>query len=103
MNLIKITGNLVNKPELTFCEESRRYLYQFCVAVNRPNGSGLTDFIPCCANITHGDKNDMKLKYFNKGDKIQVTGALTTRRYEDRYKQKRTAFEIECNEIAYGF
>lgn len=38
-------------------------------------------------------------KYFTKGQEIAIEGELTSRSYEDKQGNKRTAFELTCEQI----
>ena len=38
-------------------------------------------------------------KYAHKGSKIAVTGKLTSRQYEDKQGNKRTAYEVVCDTV----
>jgi single-strand DNA-binding protein len=49
------------------------------------------DFIPL---VIWNQPAEYLCRYASKGTKIAVTGKLTTRKYEDKSGNKRTAFEV---------
>lgn len=63
----------------------------FTLAVKRPRVKDVTDFI----NITaFGQTAEYLGKYARKGALIEVSGVLTSRKWEDKNGNKRTAFEV---------
>lgn len=90
MNNINITGNLTKDIEVR-STQSGISVCSFTVAVKRPHTSDTTDFIPCTA---WRQTADFLGKYASKGRKVGISGILSSRNYEDRNGNKRTAFEI---------
>ena len=90
MNNINITGNLTKDIEVR-STQSGISVCSFTVAVKRPHTSDTTDFIPCTA---WRQTADFLGKYASKGRKVGISGILTTRNYEDKNGNKRTAYEI---------
>ena len=57
-----------------------------------------TDFINC---VAWRQQAEFLNKYFSKGDPVEVVGTLTSRSYEDKDGNKRTAFEVVCDEVSF--
>lgn len=98
MNVIAISGNITADPELKTTPDGVS-VCSFTVAVRRPNVKDKTDFINC---VAWREKAEFVTKYFHKGQKIEVDGCLTSRKWEDKNKNKRTSFEILCSNISFG-
>ena len=76
MNNAAIIGRLVKDIEIRNTETGRQ-VTTFCVAVSKDKEH--TYFIDCVA----WDKVAQNLqKYFHKGDKLGISGLITTRSYE---------------------
>lgn len=98
MNIVAESGRLVRDPELRYTSESQRAVTTFCIAVDRPGTKDKTDFLDC---VAWEQKAEFVSKYFKKGQRIEVSGVLTSRTYEDGGK-KRKAVEIRCDNIFFG-
>lgn len=90
MNIITLTGRLTSAPELKQ-STSGKSVVSVNLAVDRPYAKDVTDFIPI---VMFGQPAEYIARYAKKGSKIAVTGKLTTRNYEDKNGNKRTAFEV---------
>lgn len=90
MNTVSITGRLTADIELK-ATQSGVSVCSFTVAVKRPNIKDTTDFINC---VAWRSTAEFISKYFRKGNKIAVTGILTSRTYQDQNGKNRTAFEV---------
>lgn len=95
MNSILITGRLCQSPELRTTETGKNVM-NINVAVKRPKTKDVTDFFTV---ILWEQNADFIYRYAQKGDKVGVIGKLTTRKYEDKNGNKRTAFEIVADNI----
>ena len=93
MNVVAITGRLTDNVELKVTPNNVN-VCTFAVAVKRPNVKDKTDFINC---VAWRSTAEFISKYFSKGNKIEITGVLTSRRYEDKDGNKRTVFEVVVN------
>lgn len=90
MNSINLIGRITNDLELKQTNNGLPVV-TFSLAVDRPHAKDTTDFI----NIVAWRKTaEFCAKYFRKGQKIGVTGVLTSRRYEAQDGTKRTVFEV---------
>lgn len=102
LNKVILTGRLTAKPELK-STQSGVNVTSFSLAVGRnfKNGSGEydTDFINC---VAWRNQAEFLCKYFDKGQLVTVVGSLTSRRYEDANGNKRTAFEVVCDEVMFA-
>jgi single-strand DNA-binding protein len=95
MNSINLTGNICNDLELK-STQSGKSVITLNLAVKRPFAKDTTDFIP----LVVWDKNAEYLsRYARKGSKIAVSGKLTTRKYQDKDGNNRTAFEVVCDAV----
>lgn len=97
MNIIAISGRLTRDPELRYTK-SNKAVVSFTVATDRPGVKDKTDFIDC---IAWEKKAEFVSRYFHKGQRIEVSGILTTRNYEQD-GAKRKATEIRCDQVFFG-
>lgn len=95
MNSICITGNLTRDIELK-SSQSGLSVCTFTLAVKRPHTAETTDFIPC---VAWRQGADFLAKYARKGNRVGVTGVLTSRMYEDRDGKKRTFYEVIASAV----
>lgn len=94
LNTIILQGRLVKDPDLRSTGTGKK-VCSFTIAVDRGRNNG-ADFIPCVAWEKSGEFIN---NYFLKGDPILVQGQLTTRQYDDREGNKRTAYEVVVREV----
>lgn len=95
MNNITLTGNICNDLELKQTQNGKNVL-SFNIAVKRPFTKDTTDFIP--AVVWEQGANYLS-QYGRKGSKVAITGKLTTRKYQDKDGNNRTAFEVICDTV----
>lgn len=93
MNVVVLTGRLTDDVELKVTT-SGVHVCRFTLAVRRPNVKDTTDFINC---IAWRGTAEFISKYFSKGNKIEITGVLTSRKFEDKDGNKRTVVEVVVN------
>lgn len=97
LNTIILQGRLVKDPDLRSTNSGKK-VCTFTIAVDRARKSD-TDYIPCVAwNLTGEFVNN----YFLKGDPILVQGRLSTRKYDDRDGNRRTAYEVVVDEVNFS-
>ena len=101
MNKVELVGNLTRDPEMRQTGNGTQVAH-FTVAVTRnyksADGSKHTDFISC---VAWRKQAEFICNYFTKGMKIGVIGSIRTRSYEDKQGQRRSAFEVECDELEF--
>lgn len=95
MNNITLTGNICNDLELKTTQNGKSVL-SFNIAVKRPFTKDTTDFIPVV--VWEQGANYLN-QYGRKGSKVAITGKLTTRKYQDKDGNNRTAFEVICDTV----
>lgn len=95
MNSISLTGRLCESPELKQTNSGKSVI-STNLAVDRPFAKDVTDFIPV---VIWNQQAEYLSKYAKKGTKVGVTGKLTTRKYEDKNGNKRTAFEVVADTV----
>lgn len=95
MNTINLTGNICNDLELKTTQTGKS-VTQCNLAVKRPFSTDVTDFIPL---VIWNQPAEYLCKYAKKGSKIAVSGKLTTRKYQDKDGNNRTAFEVVCDAV----
>lgn len=95
MNSINLTGNICNDLELKQTNNGKSVM-QFNLAVNRPFTKDTTDFIPI---VVWNQPAEYLNKYAHKGTKVAVSGKLTTRKWEDKEGNKRTAYEVVADNV----
>ena len=90
MNSFNCTGRITNDLELK-TTQSGISVCSFTLAVKRPRVKDETDFI----NFTAFRQTAEYLNtYARKGTLIEVSGVLTSRKWEDKNGNKRTSFEV---------
>ena len=78
MNNINISGRLAYEPEMKTTSNGTNYVSER-IAVNRNDKNKTADFF----NIKiWGKTAEFVVKYFHKGDPIEITGKLQTESYE---------------------
>lgn len=97
MNITAISGRLVRDPELRR-SQSGKAVTSFTVAVDRPGMNDKTDFIDC---VAWEKKAEFVRQYFRKGQRIEVSGIITSRTYE-KDGQNRKAVEVRCDQVFFG-
>ena len=97
MNIVAESGNLTRDPELRYTG-GKKAVCTFTIAVDRPGVKDKTDFLDC---VAWDKKAEFVSKYFHKGQRIEVSGVLTTRKFE-KDGQKRKATEIRCDQVFFG-
>ncbi len=100
MNKVFLIGNLTRDPELTETS-SGVAICRFSIAVNRNYTSGgerQTDFFNCTAWRGLGEN---VARYAKKGNKVAVMGSVELRNYEDSQGVRRTAVDINCNDVEF--
>lgn len=95
MNTISIIGRLTAAPDLR-TTTSGVPVCSFTLAVKRPRVKDTTDFINIVAWRQSGEYIG---KYGKKGSFVGVSGVLTSRKYEDKEGNKRTAFEVVADSV----
>lgn len=90
MNSCNFTGRITSDLELK-TTQSGISVCSFTLAVKRPRVADTTDFINCTA---FRQSAEYLTKYARKGVLIEVSGVLTSRKWEDKNGNKRTSFEV---------
>lgn len=90
MNHGSYVGRLTADPELKQTQ-NRISVCSFTLAIDRPKTRDKTDFIDF---VAWRQTAEFICEYFRKGQKIGLTGYLTSRQYEDKNGNKRTAYEV---------
>lgn len=94
-----LIGRLTAEPERKETTSGIPVL-NFTVATDRPykdaEGERKADFLNCTA---WRQQAEFICKYFHKGDPIGIEGRIETRSYEDRDDNKRTAVEIQADNV----
>lgn len=83
-------GRLTADPELKQTQGGIS-VCSFTLAIDRPKTRDKTDFIKF---VAWRNTAEFICEYFRKGHKIGLTGYLTSRQYEDKNGNKRTAYEV---------
>ena len=97
MNKIQIIGRLTADPELR-STGSGVQVCSFTVAVNRRFNREETDFFP----VTVWREAAVNCnKFLAKGSQVGVCGSLQIRRYDDKDGIKRTAIDLQADEVEF--
>jgi len=101
-NTVTLVGNITDDPELRFTPTGRP-VANFTVAVNRRTRTQdgqwedkLDGFFRCNA---WADMAENVAESLTKGSRVLVTGRLQQRSWEDPEGNKRSAFEIQVDEV----
>lgn len=97
MNEGHYTGRLTADPELKQTQNGVS-VCSFTLAVKRPKVREKTDFINF---VAWRGNAEFVCRYFKKGDAMEVSGALTSRKYQDSNGNNRVAFEVECDDVSF--
>lgn len=97
MNCATIMGRLTADPELRVAASGKE-VCRFTVAVDRPTGDKVTDFIKV---ICFGKTATFVSRYFHKGSMISVHGRIQTGSYTDDKGIKRYTVEIVPGEVSF--
>lgn len=95
MNVGAYIGRLTADPELRRTN-SGTPCCSFTLAVKRPRVKDTTDFLNF---VVWQQGAEYLSKYGHKGDLVGVSGYLTSRNWEDRDGNKRTAYEVVCDGV----
>lgn len=95
MNTVGITGRLTKDPELKTTQNGVS-VCSYDLAVKRPRVKDVTDFIPC---VSWRQGAEYLAKYGRKGDVVAVSGALTTRAWQDKNGNKHIAYEVTAETV----
>ena len=96
MNSFNCVGRLTADPELK-ATQSGISVCSFSLAVNRPKVKDTTDFLNF---VAWRQSAEYLCKYARKGNRIAVSGCLTSRKYDDKDGKHRVAFEIVCDTLS---
>lgn len=97
LNSATIMGRLTADPELRVATSGKE-VCRFTVAVDRPTGDRVADFIRV---ICFGSTANFVEKHFRKGSMIAVQGRIQTGSYTDDRGVKRNTFEIVAVEVSF--
>lgn len=98
MNVIAISGNIAENIELKTTQEGTP-VCSFSVAVRRPGTNDKTDFFKV---VTWRKTAEFVSRYFTKGQRIEVNGILTTRKWQAKDGSKHSVCEIVASEVGFG-
>ena len=90
MNNCSFVGRLTSDVELKQTPNGVS-VCSFTLAVDRPNVKDTTDFINF---VAWRSTAEFITRYFKKGNKIGVSGVLTSRKFQDQNGKNHVAFEV---------
>ena len=96
MNSCNFTGRLTSDPELK-TTSSGLSVCSFTLAVKRPHIKDTTDFINF---VAWRQSAEYLSKYGHKGAMVEVSGTLTSRKFEDKSGNNRVAFEVVADALS---
>lgn len=101
MNKVEMIGRLTRDPELAYTQSGSAYC-RFGIAVRRrfknKDGEYEADFFNL---IAWGKTGEFIAEYFRKGREIAVVGSLQSRSWEADDGSRRTAVEINVDEVEF--
>ena len=98
LNHIVIQGRLVRDPELRQTQNGTA-VATFTLAVDRDFAKDQADFFSCTA---WRNTAEFVSKYFRKGQLAVVSGKMQSRNWTDKDNNKRTAWEIQAENVYFG-
>ena len=98
MNKVVLSGYIASDVELKQTNNGISYT-RFSLAVKRPRSAEETDFlnIMCWRGTA-----EFVTKYFEKGSGIELSGIITTSKWQDENGNNRYSTEIVANEVDFG-
>lgn len=90
MNNCAFIGRFTADPELKQTPAGLS-VSTFTLAIDRPGAKDMTDFINF---VAWREKAEFITRYFKKGNKIAITGTLTSRKYQDTAGVYHKTFEV---------
>jgi single-strand DNA-binding protein len=103
MNLVLLTGNVGNDPEIINLENGTK-LAKFSLATNisykNKNGEKI-DEVEWHRIICYGKTTDIVEKYISKGKKVLIKGKNKTRSWEDKEGKKNYITEVQADHIEF--
>ena len=101
INKVILMGRLVADPELKRTANDVAVV-STRIAVDRDfksaNGERQADFIDI---VCWRERAEFVSRYFRKGNMIAVVGSLQSRQYETKDGQKRTVWEVVCDQVSF--
>ena len=102
LNKVIVMGRLTRDPEIKYTQ-AQIPVASFSVAVDRDYArqgeQRETDFLNV---VAWRNTAEFISKWFRKGSMIVVEGKLQTRKWQDKYEQKRTEVEIIADNVWFG-
>lgn len=104
MNKVILMGRLTRDPEIRYSTNgSNTAVCRFTIAVDRrfqkPGEERQADFIPV---VAFGKTGEFCSKYFTKGNRIAVVGAIQTRTWDDAEGKRHYATEVIVEEAHFA-
>ena len=98
LNKIIVMGRLTRDPELRYTQNNTP-VASFTLACDRDLGEKQTDFLDC---VAWKKTAEFVNNYFRKGGMAIVAGRLQSRQWQDKDGNKRTNWEIVCDNVYFG-
>jgi single-strand DNA-binding protein len=101
VNNVRLCGNIGTAPEVkTFADNKKVVRLNLATSETYKDSKGEKQTLTTWHNISCWNNNAIFAeKYVSKGDTLLIDGKLRHRVYTDKDGVKRSAWEIECNEI----
>lgn len=95
MNKVILCGRLVKDPETGYTAQNKNWT-KITIACPREFNKEETDFLDC---VAFGNTATFISKYFTKGEKILLNGAIQIRSYKDKNGNNRKATTIQIENV----
>lgn len=97
MNKVILMGRLTKDPEVRYSQsENSTVIARFSIAINRRGADAGTDFINC---VAFGKTAETIEKYFNKGNRICISGRIQTGSYTNKDGAKVYTTDVIVEEL----
>ena len=101
MNKVILMGRLAKEPELRYSANSNVAVCRFTIAVDRrfqkQGEEKQADFISI---VAFGKTGEFCSKYFTKGSRMAIVGAIQTRTWDDNEGKKHYVTEVVAEEAS---
>ena len=103
MNIVAISGNLGQDPELRFTKDNKP-VCEFSIAHNEVYGSGdnRQETVHWIRIVAFGKTAELVAEHKHQGDEVFVEGSLTYSEWAGDDGNKRTVLKVRASKVQFG-